>query len=209
MPRLHRFLNGKPGVVKAGSRFLIPPEVRAAAERQFGVIRRIDGLTRTETQVLVALSRRPRGLVSARQVASAARVSPTAASRALVSLERAGYVTAVETKLFDGDVVVRPVHQVRWESPKWQAAAPLLADAILPDPQPEAAPKRVPARLANVFWTGDASSLDLRRHPGYAARRIVNEGRHKPEALSFLGRLPADDVRHALKDADPAVRARG
>lgn len=69
LPRLHRFLASQPGVSRNGTQILVNEETRQAAINRFGIIPRVEGLTRTETQVLVALSIRPRGLVSARQVA--------------------------------------------------------------------------------------------------------------------------------------------
>lgn len=209
LPRLHRFLASQPGVSRNGNRILVHEETRQAAINRFGIIPRVEGLTRTETQVLVALSRRPRGLVSARQVASAARVSPTGASHALARLQQAGYVTVDDTTIFDGHVRLQPVYKVSWGSPVWRKVAPQLAGAVLPAAPAKATPRRVPARLANVFWTGDTTSIDVTRHPAYTARRIINEGRHHPEGLAFLGNLPSDAVRQALETADPPVRARG
>lgn len=209
LPRLHRFVEGRPGVARKGKRILVSEELAGAAEERFGRIPRVAGLSRVAVHVLVALSRRPRGLVSVRQVAAAARVSPTAASRALATLERAGYVSRVVATLFDGEVVERPVYQVRWDTPEWRTVAPLLADAVLPAPPDRAVPSRVPPRLANVFWTGDAAALDVNLHPTYTARRILNEGRHRPEALAFLGSLPPDDLRRALAETDSPARSHG
>jgi len=82
--------------------------------------------------VPIALSRRPRGLVSARQVASAARVSPTSASHAPARLQPAGYVTVDDTSIFDGHVRLQPVYKISWGSPVWRKVAPQLPDAVLP-----------------------------------------------------------------------------
>ena len=57
-----------------------------------GVLTAAPGLSRVETQVLAALARAPRGLLSARSVARRAGVSPTAATHALSALEERGLV---------------------------------------------------------------------------------------------------------------------
>ena len=198
LPRLLRFVATRDDVVRRGNRIELRSSAVDAARAHFGVIPKVDGLSRVETQVLVALSRRPRGLVSVRQVAKAARLSPTAASRAMGKLQRAGLVTRRPTPVFDGKVVVRDVLEVDWDSPSWWPLAPLLATAELPAAKPSPLGHRLPPRLANVFWTGDWSKVDPQASPRYVAHRILNEGWDNPEALAYLGNLPGDAVAAAI-----------
>jgi DNA-binding transcriptional ArsR family regulator len=199
LPRLLRFVSKDGGAVRAGNRIRLRPATVAAARDRFGVIPRVDGFTRTEVQALTALSRHSRGLVSVRQVAKASRLSPTAASRAISGLESKGLVVRRPTRVFDGKVVVKDVLEVQWGSPSWWAIAPILSKAQLPKAKAAATPgKRLPARLADVFWTGDWRKVDPSKSPRYVAQRILNEGRDNPEALAFLGNLPEDAVSGAL-----------
>ncbi len=77
---------------RAGVFHLTKDEVGELA-RELGVTPPVPGLSRTETQVLAALSRSPRGLASVRETARRAGVSPTAAGRALALLSAHGIIT--------------------------------------------------------------------------------------------------------------------
>ena len=92
LPRLHRHASGR-NVRTDGHRLVLGQSAVAALRERLGVLPPVEGLTRAQVQALVALSRRPRGLVSVRQVAKAARLSPTAASRALAKLMSLGLAT--------------------------------------------------------------------------------------------------------------------
>lgn len=199
LPRVLRHASGMPGVVRARGRVEMERSAVDALRAEMGAIPRIEGLSRVETQVLVALSRHPRGLVSVRQVALAARVSPTAAGRAVRRLVSEGLVTRRGTRVFDGEVREREVIEVDWRSGRWHRLAPTLSRAELPAPMSRPPAKRLPARLANVFWTGDWRKVDVTRSPAYVARRILEEGRRSPEAIAFLGDLPHDAVETASK----------
>ncbi len=199
LPRLLRFVSGKDGATKVGSRIRLSPGTVAMARDHFGLIPKVAGLTRVETQVLVALSRRPRGLVSLRQVAKASRLSLTAASRAVSKLVSKGLVVRRPTPVFDGKVVVKDVLEVDWLSPSWREIAPILSKAELPKAKMSTTlGKRLPPRLADVFWTGDWRKVDPSKSPRYVAQRILNEGRDNPEAIAFLGNLPEEAVSSAL-----------
>ena len=198
LPRLHRHVRGRNDVRADGHRLVLGQSAVAALRERLGVVLPVEGLTRAQVQALVALSRHPRGLVSVRQVAKAARLSPTAASRALAKLLSLGLVTRTTEKLFDGEVVEREVLEVDWRSERWRETAPLLARAELPQRPSSRLPKRLPPRLANVFWTGDWRRLDVPTSAEHVARRILVEGRHNPEAVAYLGELPAGAVERAL-----------
>jgi DNA-binding transcriptional ArsR family regulator len=199
LPRLLRFVSGKDGVVRVGNRIGLSAAVVGMARDRFGVIPKVPGLTRVEVQALVALSRHPRGLVSVRQVAKASRLSPTAASRAVSKLMTKGLVARHPTPVFDGKVETKDVLEVDWLSPSWREVAPLLSKAELPKAKaPTTLGRRLPPRLAEVFWTGDWRKVDPSKSPRYVAQRILNEGLDNPEALAFLGNLPREAVSSAV-----------
>lgn len=200
LPRLLRAVEGREDVSRdeRGRVRLTPSAVEYLLGR-FGIIPKVEGLSRIETQVLVALSRHPRGLISIRQVAKAARVSPTAATNALITLLDRGYVVCLRRKVFDGQVSERDTYEVDWRSPRWRDVAPLVSAAVLPTPRPPGRSRhRLPPRLANVFWTGDWRQVDLETSPTYVVDRVLDEGRHSPEAISFLAELPEDAVRRRV-----------
>jgi hypothetical protein len=199
LPRLLRFVAGRDDVVREGNRIRLYPTAVDAALAHFGAIPRVEGLSRVETQTLVALSRRPRGLVSIRQVAKAARLSPTATTRALAKLGGQGLVTRRPTRVFDGEVTTRDIFEVDWTSTAWRVLAPALSTAVLPHAKHTRLGRRLPPRLANVFWTGDWHKVDIEASPRYVAHRILNEGRDNPEALAFLGNLPEEAVAAAVE----------
>lgn len=198
LPRVLRFVAGRDDVVREGNRVRLRPSAVTAARQHFGAIPTVEGLSRVETQVLVALSRHPRGLVSGRQVAKAARVSPTAALRALVRLEDEGLVARRTKRVFDGEVVEREIYEVDWRSPHWREVAPALAAAELPVRSASHLPRRVPPRLVNVFWTGDWRTLVVPESSGSVAYRILSDGRHNPEAIAFLAELSPADLEEAV-----------
>lgn len=199
LPTLHRALPEISGNRKARGR-----NVRLAEKtvqellRRFGSVPKLEGFTRLEVQVLIALSRHPRGMISARQVAKSARVSPTSASRAIRSLTKKGLVRSRIARVFEGKVEDRPVIEVDWATPKWRSIAPKLSAAVLPSPEVQgAAPSRLPPRLASTFWSGNWRQVDVTAHPDQVAYRILNEGRFDPEAVAYLGFLPEQAVRKA------------
>lgn len=202
LPRLHRAVRDEPGVEVVGGRYWLNPELADKVRQQLGVIPRAKGLSRSEVQVLTALSRHPRGLVSVRQVGSAARVSPTAASKALTGLKAKRLVCTTEPVVFDGKALRRTVWEVNWGSPQWLSVAPTIGRAVLPARRERARrSSRLPARLALTFWTGDWRKVDLAKDAPYVARRICEEGRRDPEAIAFLAELPANVLAEAARRA--------
>ena len=156
LPRLHRALSGLPGVQKTkGGHVRLEVQAVRQLEQRFGLIPKVPGLSRCEVQVLVALSRHPRGLISARQAAQAAAVSPTVAGRAIARLSYVGLVRTTTTRLFEGRVENHPIFEVDWSSAPWRNVAPLLSRAVVPKSRKALdEPHRLPARLASVFWSG-------------------------------------------------------
>jgi hypothetical protein len=72
--------------------------------RELGVTPPVAGMSRTDAQVLAALSRSPRGVSSAREAARRAGVSPTTAGRALARLVAQGLITQTPIMLARGHV---------------------------------------------------------------------------------------------------------
>jgi len=174
------------------------PETPIISERYYHVPE-IDGLSTEETQVLIALSRHPFGLISLEECAKAARVSPFSAQHAVAKLILIKLVEYKKVRLFDGSVQYRDVISVIWHSPAWQEIRSHLATAVLPPPgQPPQIPEKIPPRLGTTFWSGDWRNLDIQAHPTFVAYRILTDGINDPEALAFLGLLPPSAVEEAL-----------
>lgn len=200
LPRLHRAVRDEPGVEVVSGHYWLSPDLADKLRQQLGVIPKVQGLSRPEVQVLTALSRHPRGLVSVRQVAGAARVSPTAASKALAGLRAKRLVCTTEPVVFDGKALRRTVWEVNWGSPQWLSVASTVGRAVLPARHERARrSSRLPGRLASTFWTGDWRKVDLEKDAAYVARRICEEGRRDPEAMAFLAELPASVLADAAR----------
>lgn len=164
----------------------------------------IEGLGSTEVLVLCALSRRPFGLRSARAVARAAGVSPTAAGGALLRLEQAGYVEQAEVRVVEGTVRDVRVWRVRRQSRAWLAVAPDVRQVDLPArtdlmrADPISPPGRIPPRLGHLFWDQDLDQLDTARHGVLIANRVFRS--EDPEALAWVAATIApDDLRRAAR----------
>jgi DNA-binding Lrp family transcriptional regulator len=139
---------------------------------ELGVTPNVPGLDATEVKALAALSRAPLGLCSARVVASQAVVSPTAASRALRTLEKKGLVRREETVIAAGRArAVQLLHANR-RTKRWLEIAPALA-RVRPPRRPHARERRVPPRLRHLFWNTAPSQLNVRYGGPYIARRLL------------------------------------
>lgn len=166
---------------------------------ELGVVPSIDGLSRIETQVLAALARAPRGLAAVRAIARRAGVSPTAAARALGSLAERGLVRREREWVAAGRA--REVELVRANvtAPEWAALAPRLAAVRLPGRREPGRPSRLPARLRHLFWNADPSQLDVSRHGGYIAERLLSS--HDLDGLAWGARaLTACDWEQAARN---------
>jgi hypothetical protein len=204
LPRLHRALAGQAGVQRGpAGRIRLSPEAVASLRTRLGAVPSVPTLKRHEVQVLAAISRHPRGLISERQVAKAARVSPTSVGKALKRLELLGLTKRSPVVVFDGSASQREVIELDHTSRIWPSIAPLVNRAELPAERParrRADDRRLPPRLSGVFWTGDWRDVDLAKDSQYVARRILSEGRRSPEAVAFLGQLPGDEVIRAARE---------
>ena len=204
VPRVLRAAKrGEVGAVRRGNRFLFDAEAVERLRRRWGAVPSLPGLSREDVLVLAALGRRPLGLRSARAVARAAGVSPTAAGRALRRLAERGYVTRETARVTEGEVRDVPVWTVRWTGPAWLEAAAAVGQATLPverAPRPRVAPprRRVPSRLAHLLWNEDLAALDAEKDAVLLADRILRS--EDPEAhVWMVEHLPADAILKATR----------
>lgn len=167
---------------------------------ELGVTVQIAGLRRSQVRALAALARAPMGLRSARAVARAANLSPTAAGRALSELVEIGLAETRQVTVAEGRARTVDVSYANLAHPRWPELAPLLACVRLHRVR-QHSPPGVPARLSHVFWNAPAQQIDLARHGPYVARRVLRDG--DTQALAW-----AADVLTAADWSD-AARARG
>lgn len=173
-----------------------------------GVSVGIPGLTGIEVKVLAALRGAPLGLVSVRAVAHRAVVSPTAASRALKTLEGKGLVGRQRASIAAGRARQVELYRAERLSPRWEELAPLLARVRPPLRARAARDTRVPARLRHLFWNTAPSQLGLERAGPYIARRLLVT--MDLDGLAWGARnLSGSDWAQAQKarGLDPEVRA--
>jgi len=185
--------------IRRGNRTLFDADAVEVLRRRWGSVPRIDGLRREDVVALATLGRRPLGLRSARALSRAAGLSPTTAGRALERLAAAGYVERQTVRVVEGRVRDVPVWTVRWASPEWLTVAAIVPTAVLPErPRTEPPPRRVPARLAHVFWDEDLARLDIERDAVLIADRILRA--EDPEALVWMSRaLPRAAIERASR----------
>ncbi len=201
LPRVRRAIDrlGLEVEQRAGSRVLLSETQLEQLGAELGVVPSIDGLSRVETQVLAALARAPRGLATVRAVSRRASVSPTAAGRALRSLAERGLVRREREWVAAGRARELELVRANVTAPEWAALAPRLAAVRLPSRSERRRPSRVPARLRHLFWNADPSRLDLRRHGGYIAERLVSS--HDLDGLAWGARaLTAGDWEEAARN---------
>ena len=209
-----------PRVLRAFDRLGLPVRRRRGVRAQLtraqvarlrdylGAVAPAPGLSRVETQVLAALARAPRGLLSARSVARRAGVSPTAATRTLASLEDGGLVVRERQMAALGRAREVEVWRASFGTPAWLRLAPYLALVRAPVPAPPRHARRVPAELGHLFWNTARSQLELDRAGGYVARRLIQAG--DLDGLAWgAEHLRAEDWRHAAaaRGLDPRMKA--
>lgn len=183
---------------QGNGRLALRPAQVARLREELGVSVRIPGLTRTEVSVLSALRNAPLGLVSARAVASRAKVSPTAASRALKSLTGKGLVRAEPTTIAAGRARRVELFHANRLSPRWSKLTPLLAGVHPPVDRRAERDIQVPPRLRHLFWNTAPGQLQLERGGPYIARRLLST--MDLDGLAWGARnLRASDWVHARK----------
>jgi DNA-binding Lrp family transcriptional regulator len=199
VPRIHRAV--KAGVIVPAGRnmrghLLFDESAERVLRSRWGAIPRIGDLSRSQTQVLAALARRPNGLRSVRAVAREAGISPTAAAHALDALQQRGLVRHRRILVAEG--VAREVDNwsVQWLAPEWQRIAPLIHKVELPEPAPRLAkrPQRLPRRVWHLFWDVNPARVDLDRHADYVINRVLEAGDSRAVAW-LIQAYPPDALR--------------
>ena len=162
-PRVRRAMDrlGLPVERDSSGVFHLTKQQVGELARELGATPPVPGMTRTDAQVLAALSRSPRGVSSVREVARRAGVSPTAAGRALGRLTAQGLITQTPMMLARGHASEGTVYQVRFGSEEWLALAPAIAKIRLPDRSDRPRAKRVPPHLLHLFWNTTHAQLDV------------------------------------------------
>jgi len=176
---------------------------RGSVERLMAELGRtpsIAGLSAIEVKVLAALSRAPFGLSSARVVAAQAGISPTAASKALKTLEQKDLVRRKATAIAAGRARTVELLHANRRAERWLEIAPTLAQ-VLPAKRDRPTQQAVPRRLEHLFWNTAPTQLDLSRGGPYIARRLLSTMDLDGLAWGARNLRPADWKQ--------AVRARG
>ncbi len=177
----------------ARGRWRLPAGTVAALTARWGAVpRRCDGLDREPMLVLAALTRRPRGLASARAVAAAAGVSPTTASRCLKALAERGLVAArKESRILRGAAVTTPVWRVCWRAPGWEGRLPALGEVVLPARGTPPPAWSLPEHVWHLVWNADPRMVVLPDDAAFVAGRVLDAA--DPEAEAWAARaLPAE-----------------
>jgi len=173
-----------------------------------GITPSVPALSPTESRVLAALSRSPRGVASVREAARRAGASPTATARAIASLTSAGLMMQTHAMLARGRASEATVYQVPFASPRWLALAPAIAHVQLPARLERARATRVPPHLLHLFWNVAPTQLDVAGSAPFIARRLITS--FDPDGLAWGSRnLPASAWEHAAatRGLEPAKRA--
>jgi DNA-binding MarR family transcriptional regulator len=196
-------------VARRGTRLALFPSQFEELRAELGVTPPISGLAPTEVKVLAALRLAPLGLASVRSVASRAAVSPTAASRALGSLEKQDLAYRDSAVIALGRARLVELWQANLLHPRWGELAESL-DRVVPPKRPEreARSDRVPPRLRHLFWNVSHSQLDARRAGPFIARRLLRT--EDPEGLAWGStHLKPEDWDEGVRarDLDERVRA--
>ena len=175
------------GIRHAGDtgRLALSPSQFRKLREELGVTPRIEGLTPTEVKVLAALQDAPLGLVSARAVASRAGISPTAASRALLGLEKQNLVYRQREMLALGRARSVELWRANLLHRWWSELAESLRRVQPPKP-PSESPQtgdKVPPRLRHLFWNVSPSQMDVCDAGPFIARRLLRT--QDPEGLAW------------------------
>jgi DNA-binding transcriptional ArsR family regulator len=191
-------------------RLALTDEQYESLRDELGSTPRIEGLSPTEVKVLAALRKAPLGLVSARAAASRARVSPTAASHALRSLEEQDLARRERRMLALGRARAVELWRANVLHPRWSLLAESLRRVQLPAKQSRRTARnaRVPGRLRHLFWNAGPSQLDAQRAGPFIARRLLRT--QDLDGLAWgAAHLESSDWREGARarGLDPKTRA--
>jgi DNA-binding transcriptional ArsR family regulator len=166
-------------------------EDAAALARELGVNRRARGLSASDMRVLAALSNRPAGVFSARELARATGLAPTTVGHALRSLTDKGWVRMSVEDVLYGKAVSKRVMRVNVANPGWAQLLPILAEVRQPmvhSPRPTGVPPSLKYAFWNVEWA-TFRGLSLERDARFIAYRAITT--EYPDLMGFAAeRLP-------------------
>jgi hypothetical protein len=185
---------------------LFPHHVRTL-RGELGTGPAVPGLSRVDVRVLGALASAPFGLPSERAIAARAGISPTAAGRAVERLHARNLVERKRRPVAMGGVRTVELIRANVTASAWSAIAPALAGTV--DRHLAAGSttqRRVPARLAHLFWNTAPAQLDVREHGGYIARRLLETGDLEGIAWGQANLAPKDWEHASRARAIPADR---
>ena len=201
LPRLHRLLDaeGVPSAGGRGHRRPVGSDVIRRLVRHIGAVPIVlPDCDRTDMLVLGALARAPLGFVSARAVARAAGVSPTAAGLALATFQARGLVRRRERRVVRGRVRLVRYWIADLPHAAWTRDVLVAANAVEPPTgaPPAVPPRRVPPAYGHAFWNVDPRAIDPVRHADFVAARLLQLD--DAGAWAWAARhLPARSLRRA------------
>jgi excisionase family DNA binding protein len=175
---------------------------------QLGIVPRIPGLSRVETQVLAALAAHPLGFTSMRAVGRAAGVSTAAAAKSLTKLEHKGLAVATDVTISDAGRARRARRFRLRVGQQWARLAACVATTVPPQQHTEVRARSVPRRFWHLFWNAQPLRLDLERDATFIATRMLLSGDVAAQAWA-LSVLPPAALEAAARNraADALVRA--
>lgn len=154
-----------------------------------GAVPTVDGLSRSESLLLAALSRRPLGLASARAASRATGLSPATAVASLASLERTGLVQRDDAVIpVNGKAMAVKMLRANVRHPQWSTLLPQLAEVVLPrnEHRSGGGSDRLPAAVRHAFWNVDDAAyrkLQVHAHAAFVASRALST--QDPNLLAF------------------------
>jgi predicted transcriptional regulator len=178
-------------------RLCLTPQMLSRLEDEMGYTPKAPGLSMPQVRALTALREAPFGLASARAVARRAGLSPTAASRALKTLEEKGLIYREQTMIAAGRARPATVYHANPLAEGWNEIEPFLRKTRLKESacRPD---ETVPYRLRHLFWNAAPEQLIVADAGPYIARRILT--RFDLDGLSWGARnLKASDWRRAAE----------
>jgi DNA-binding MarR family transcriptional regulator len=172
-PRVVRTAKRLGFAAQPSGRMAFTPSQVERLKRELGYAPSVPGLSTTQVKALAALARAPFGLSSVRAVAGQAGISPTAASKALLLLEREDLVRREATVIAAGHARNVRMLLANRRAERWLEIAPALASVAPPARQREPA-LAVPPRLRHLFWNTAPAQLNLTSNGPYIAHRIIS-----------------------------------
>jgi DNA-binding Lrp family transcriptional regulator len=212
LPTVHTALDklGVPRVGRGYSRLIDGPTFERIIGSRASVPETDFGLTRTDILVAAVLARRPLGLESARAVARAAGISPTAAGHALQRLHSRGLITRETRGVPRGKAVTISFWKVDSSHSLWRDGLYRLTKrvSLLPMTAPNTPAVKLPVRFHHLFWNAIPQSIDVQKEAFYVAARLLTTGNVESQ-LWAVDNLPIRAVRRAqrVRGLDPRTSA--